>query len=40
MRNSEQDLSFNKNEDEMKLKISKLNKRLNEIKQGGGPKKN
>jgi acetyl-CoA carboxylase carboxyltransferase component len=39
MRNSEQDLSFNKNEDEMKLKISKLNKRLNEIKQGGGPKK-
>ena len=39
MRSSEQDLSFNKNEDEMKLKISKLNKRLNEIKQGGGPKK-
>jgi acetyl-CoA carboxylase carboxyltransferase component len=39
MRNSDQDLSFNKNEDEMKLKISKLNKRLNEIKQGGGPKK-
>ena len=39
MRNSQQDLSFNKNEDEMKLKISKLNKRLNEIKKGGGVKK-
>ena len=39
MRNSQQDLSFNKNEDQMKLKISKLNKRLNEIKRGGGDKK-
>ena len=39
MGNSQQDLSFNKNEDQMKLKISKLNKRLNEIKKGGGDKK-
>ena len=36
MRTTQQDLTFNKNEDQMKLKISKLNKRLNEIHQGGG----
>ena len=39
MRNSKQDLSFNDNEDQMKLKISKLNKRLHEIYLGGGKKK-
>ena len=39
MRTSQEDISFNKNEDQMKLKISKLNKRLNEIKLGGGQKK-
>ncbi len=39
MGNSQQDLAFNKNEDQMKLKVSKLNKRLNEIYQGGGKKK-
>ena len=39
MRGSQQDLSFNKNEDQMKLKISKLNKRLHEVYVGGGNKK-
>ena len=39
MRGSQQDLSFNKNEDQMKLKISKLNKRLHEVYIGGGKKK-
>ena len=39
MGNSQQDLAFNKNEDQMKLKVSKLNKRLNEIYKGGGKKK-
>ena len=39
MRGSQQDLSFNKNEDQMKLKISKLNKRLHEAYLGGGKKK-
>ncbi len=39
MRGSQQDLSFNKNEDQMKLKISKLNKRLHEVYVGGGKKK-
>jgi len=39
MGNSQQDLAFNKNEDQMKLKVSKLNMRLNEIYQGGGKKK-
>ncbi|MEM7161541.1 MAG: carboxyl transferase domain-containing protein [Bacteroidota bacterium] len=35
----EQDLTFNKNEDSMKLLISNLNKQLNKIAQGGGTKK-
>jgi 3-methylcrotonyl-CoA carboxylase beta subunit len=39
MGNSQQDLAFNKNEDQMKLKVSKLNNRLNEIYKGGGKKK-
>jgi 3-methylcrotonyl-CoA carboxylase beta subunit len=30
------DLDFNKNEDEMKLKLSKLQRKLNEIYEGGG----
>ena len=32
-------MSFNKNEDDMKLKISSLNRKLDEIKLGGGKKK-
>ena len=39
MRGSQQDLTFNMNEDQMKLKISKLNKRLHEAYLGGGKKK-
>ncbi|MBM76857.1 MAG: methylcrotonoyl-CoA carboxylase [Crocinitomicaceae bacterium] len=34
-----ENLTFNKNEDEMKLKISSLNRKLDEIKLGGGKKK-
>jgi acetyl-CoA carboxylase carboxyltransferase component len=32
-------MSFNKNEDDMKLKLSSLNRKLDEIKLGGGKKK-
>ena len=39
MNNSKQDLDFNKNEDQMKLKVSRLNKCLNKIYEGGGKKK-
>ena len=34
-----ENISFNKNEDDMKLKISSLNRKLDEIKLGGGKKK-
>lgn len=34
-----ENMSFNKNEDDMKLKISSLNRKLDEIKLGGGKKK-
>ena len=36
---SNQDIQFNKNEDELKLAIGKLNKRLEQIKLGGGEAK-
>ena len=36
---AKQNLDFNKNEDEMKLKISKLNKKLQIIQKGGGDAK-
>ncbi len=35
----DQDIEFNKNEDKMRLKISEMEKRLAEIRQGGGKKK-
>ena len=34
-----ENLHFNKNEDDMKLKISSLNRKLDQIKLGGGKKK-
>jgi 3-methylcrotonyl-CoA carboxylase beta subunit len=34
-----ENMSFNKNEDDMKLKLSSLNRKLDEIKLGGGKKK-
>ena len=34
-----ENMSLNKNEDDMKLKISSLNRKLDEIKLGGGKKK-
>ena len=34
-----ENMSFNKNEDDMKLKISSLNRKLDEIKLGGGKKR-
>ncbi len=35
----EQDIDFNKNEDKMRLRISEMEKRLAEIREGGGKKK-
>ena len=39
MSSSEKHIAFNKNEDEIKLMISNLNKKLNEIYLGGGKEK-
>ena len=39
MRSSKKHIAFNKNEDEIKLMISNLNKKLNEIYLGGGKEK-
>jgi len=39
MSSKKEDLTFNKNEDEMKLKVSAINRKMEEIKLGGGKKK-
>ena len=39
MKSSAKDIAFNKNEDQLKLMISKLNKELNLIYLGGGKEK-
>ena len=39
MKSSSKDIAFNKNEDQLKLMISKLNKELNLIYLGGGKEK-